>query len=186
MNLVMDSSEEKVVLESKVNTPDLDIASDEVLFQEGGLDGPEIRYGYQTGGMRYLVPKGAISELIQGIKIYHLPNAPKWVCGLINLHGNVIPVIDIVSMTGNEISHLSKSNILAIKNNESTIGVLIDGLPEAITKNDDYDKYNNSINQLPVQIRKFTVEGLLFNGNVWFELDIFSLLRELALLKASI
>ena len=74
------------------------LSPDDVLYQEPEGGGPKIRYGYRTGSMRFLVPEGTVSELLEQLaKIYHLPNAPRWVVGLINMHGNVIPVVDVAS-----------------------------------------------------------------------------------------
>ena len=116
---------------------------DDILFQEPEVDGPKIRYGYRTGGMRFMVPEGMVSELLHNSKIYHLPNANRWLVGLTNMHGNVMPIVDIASYAGVNISHLNKSNVLAIGEGELSIGVLIDGLPEAIKENEIINDIKN-------------------------------------------
>jgi len=181
MNLIIENKESKNLSDYSLEARNGENGVEEPLFPESELNGPKIRYGYQTGGMKYLIPDGAVSELVQNIKIYYLPNAPKWICGLVNIHGNVIPVVDIASLTGDEISHLNKSNILSVKNNDAIVGVLIDGLPEAISENDSEISNKSEINRLPGEINRFIKEGLKSNGSVWFDLDIFGLLKELAL-----
>ena len=161
---------------------DGDLLVDEMIFEEANLTGPKIRYGFVTGGMRFLVPEGAVSELLHGARIYHLPNAPQWVCGLINMHGNVIPVIDLVSLTGDVISHLSKSNILAIRKHDTAVGVLIDGFPEAVAENEIVTV--SEVSGFPAELNNYLYDGVTSNGVIWCELDIFGLLKKLALLHA--
>lgn len=165
-----------------VKARDGDLLANELLFEEANINGPQMRYGYRSGEMRFLVPKGAVSELLHGARVYHLPNTPKWVCGLINMHGNVIPVIDLVSLTGDEISHLSTSNILAIREHDTSVAILIDGLPEAVEENEIVTV--SDVSSIPGELNNYINEGISSSGVIWCELDIYGLLKELALLHA--
>ena len=149
---------------------------DDILFQESEVDGPKIRYGYRTGGMRFMVPEGMVSELLHNSKIYHLPNANRWLVGLTNMHGNVMPIVDIASYAGVNISHLNKSNVLAIGEGELSIGVLIDGLPEAIKENEII----NDISAVPEKLDAYIESGVYAEGYYWYELRIFDLFKGLA------
>ena len=158
------------------------LSPDDILFQEAEDGGPKIRYGYRTGSMRFLVPEGTVSELLNSTKIYHLPNAPSWVAGLINLHGNVIPVVDVASFAGDEISPLQKSNVLAIGNNETAVGILIDGLPEAIKANEIV----TSLSAVPEKLEGYVKTGLYSDGYNWYELAVYELFQKLASKNADI
>ncbi len=149
---------------------------DDILFQEPEDEGPEVRYGYRAGNMRFLVPKDTVSELLHNSKIYHLPNSPRWLVGLINLHGNVIPVVDVASYIGDEISHLQKSNVLAIGRNEAAIGVLIDGMPEAIKESEII----TSLSAVPGNLEEYVTTGVYSIGYNWFEFEIYKLFQKLA------
>ena len=158
-----------------------EVVLEDMWVQDQDQQGPNIKYGYRAGGIKFVVPDGGISELLQKVKIYHLPNAPKWVCGLINMHGHVVPVVDFVCMISNELPHLSGSNILSIKKDGSVIGVLIDGLPEAIVVNSNAEVSEIDTNLLPDIFRNHITDMMMCNGETWFELDIFTFLRELTL-----
>ena len=149
---------------------------DDILYQEPGVGGPKIRYGYRTGSMRFMVPEGTVSELLNSSKIYHLPNAPRWIVGLINMHGNVIPVVDIASYIGDEVSRLQKSNILVIGTNEAAIGILIDGLPEAINENEIV----TGLSAVPEKLEGYVKAGLYSDGYNWYEFEVFKLFQKLA------
>lgn len=158
------------------------LSPDDILFQDVDGGGPKIRYGYRTGSMRFMVPEGMVSELLQTTKIYHLPNAPRWVVGLINLHGNVIPVVDIASYAGEEISRLHKSNVLTIGSNDKAIGVLIDGLPEAIKDNEIV----TSLSAVSDKLNGYVKAGLYSDGYNWYEFEIYELFKKLASKSADI
>ena len=180
MRLILDDNQAVASVNNKSVARDCDLSAEDLLIQASEAETRCVRYGYQTSGMKYLVPEGSVSELLHDTTIYHLPNAPKWVCGLINMHGNVIPVVDVASISGDEISHISKSNILVIKNKDTAVGVLIDGYPDAITE----DEYVEQVNGVPEGLQNYIKAGICSDGNLWAELDIYGLLRELVLLNA--
>ena len=158
------------------------LSTDDVLFQEPQVGGPKIRYGYRSGSMKFLVPEGTVSELLESAIIYHLPNAPRWLVGLINMHGNVIPVVDVASYAGDEISHLQKSNVLAIGNSESAIGVLIDGLPEAIKENGVV----TNTSAMPEKLDGYVEAGIYSDGYNWDEFEIYKLFEKISAKNADI
>ncbi len=43
----------------------------------------------------YALPMEAVEKVIHAVEITHLPGAPEIVQGIINVHGRIIPVIDI-------------------------------------------------------------------------------------------
>jgi len=155
----------------------------EVLFDEPGSSGPKIRYGFHAAGLRFLVPEGMVSELLDRARIYHLPNAPHWVCGLINMHGKVIPVVDLAGFIGNELSHLNKSKILAVKKQDMAVGILIDGFPEAVIETDMI--VANDIEGIPTELDRYMHEGISSNGVIWRDLDIYGLLKQLVVLQTN-
>ncbi|HSR62107.1 MAG TPA: chemotaxis protein CheW, partial [Gammaproteobacteria bacterium] len=57
-----------------------------------------IRYGFRIAGQNLLFEKTVPCEAIQNSLIYPVPNTPVWLSGLINLRGNLIPVIDLSSL----------------------------------------------------------------------------------------
>jgi purine-binding chemotaxis protein CheW len=50
---------------------------------------------FEIGGVRYALPTSDVSELARAVTIVPLPKAPPIVEGIINVHGRVVPVLDI-------------------------------------------------------------------------------------------
>ena len=63
-----------------------------------------------------------------------LPHAPAYVCGVINLRGVVLPVIDLKARLGHGVTEVSpKQVIIVVKCGNRTIGLLVDAVSDIIT-----------------------------------------------------
>ncbi|HBG86292.1 MAG TPA: chemotaxis protein CheW [Marinilabiliaceae bacterium] len=74
-------------------------------------------------------------------KLTEVPNTPEYMIGVINLHGNIIPVVDMrVIMEKEELSTGTDASIIVldpIDQQDATIGFLVDMVKEVIqTKRD--------------------------------------------------
>lgn len=70
--------------------------------------------------------------------ITRVPNAPPYVCGVINLRGTVIPVLNMAVKMGNIPSLASKeSRIVVAEYDEIFFGVLVDSVREVRTIKED-------------------------------------------------
>lgn len=50
---------------------------------------------FSLEGQRYALPLSAVDRVIHAVELVHLPKAPEVVLGLINVQGQVIPVLDL-------------------------------------------------------------------------------------------
>ncbi|MBI5049509.1 MAG: purine-binding chemotaxis protein CheW [Nitrospirae bacterium] len=72
-----------------------------------------------------------IFEIIKPQKITHLPNTPRFINGVINLRGTVIPQMDMRKRLNAEPSH-QEERILIVKMHEETVGLLVDSVKEIV------------------------------------------------------
>ncbi len=74
-----------------------------------------------------------VQEIIKLIEITAVPNAPKFVEGVINLRGRVIPIIDLRIRLGMERKDLdNKSRIIVVEIDNKTIGFIVDEVNEVL------------------------------------------------------
>ena len=52
---------------------------------------------FEVGGIRYALPAAEVREIVRAVTIVPLPTAPAMVEGLINVRGEVVPVLDVRS-----------------------------------------------------------------------------------------
>ena len=81
--------------------------------------------GLQIGKEEYAINIGEIQEIIPTPRITRVPKAPDHILGVINLRGNVIPVIDLARRLGighTELTELSR--IVAVEVENELVGIL--------------------------------------------------------------
>lgn len=93
-------------------------------------DGRIERQGFRVGDARLLVRFDEASELIEARPVYWLPNVPPMVKGVINLHGVVVPAVDLhEALTGTGRMREAR-HMLILGHGEARVALLLDSVPE--------------------------------------------------------
>jgi purine-binding chemotaxis protein CheW len=81
----------------------------------------------------YGVDIGTVREIIRMQDITHVPNTPDFVEGVINLRGNVIPVVDLRKRFGVAVGEQTKdSRIVVVDIRGEDIGLMVDAVTEVM------------------------------------------------------
>lgn len=178
----MDSSEEaKNNSFTSLDTSAPLFPTDEFIFPDENSERTFTRYGYKISSMNFLIPEGTISEVIQSPNIFDLPNTPVWIEGLINIRGNIIPVMNINNFLNNSIasSNIKKvANILVLNKTDdnSTIAIIIDDLPISL----ESDESKSIPFNYPDKLQDYIENGINSNSINWLEFDPQKLFKKLA------
>ena len=82
----------------------------------------------------YGIDVGSTREIFHLQNITHVPNAPEYVEGVINLRGKVVPVIDLRKRFGVEASEAtSDSRIVVVEYQGEDVGLIVDAVDEVLT-----------------------------------------------------
>ncbi len=74
-----------------------------------------------------------VAEIIKLVTIVPLPQVPEYILGVINLRGEILPVIDLRKLFSISISPFSKeTRILIVKILNVKIGLVVDGVTEVL------------------------------------------------------
>jgi len=88
---------------------------------------------FDLGGEVYGVDINTVREIIRVQEITHVPNAPEFVEGVINLRGKVIPIVDLRKKFSLEEGEESKENrIVVVDIAGEDIGVMVDAVAEVM------------------------------------------------------
>lgn len=152
-------------------------SADEIIFPDENIERPYTRYGYKISAMNFLVPENTVSEVIQNPNIFSLPNSPSWIEGLINIRGNIIPVMNI----GNYLKNTNGeklNNILVLDkaDNKDAIAIMISDLPASL----EIGESNKATNEYPEAINDFIENGFNQNNTNWVEFNPQKLFKKLA------
>lgn len=127
-----------------------------------------VRYGFRAAGLSFLIRERLASEVVPMMPLTAIPNGPGWLLGMINLHGNLVPVCDLKRVLGAGDAQVSgKPMILVLDKGENTAGFVIDGYPCAVSGL----RPSNPVPGLPGVLARNVLTTLATDDEVWLEFD---------------
>ncbi len=156
-------------------------STNELIFPDENSERTCTRYGYKISGMTFLIAEETVSEVIQRPNIFNLPNSPVWIEGLINIRGNIIPVMNINSFINNSVasSNVEKvANILVLNktDDKSALAIAIDDLPVSL----ESDESESVPFNYPDKLQDYIEKGINNNSINWVEFNLQKLFKKLA------
>jgi len=130
---------------------------------------PELKHGqyltFFVAGEEYAVNILKVKEIVQYETLTSVPNTAPWIRGVINLRGNVVPVIDLAVKFGLPESKVSKFTCIVIVevvyDGESlTLGVMTDSVNQVV------DFAENDIESPPPFGTRVRIDFLLGMGTM--------------------
>lgn len=146
-----------------------------------GAEAPDLenwvpkRYGYTVGTINFLVAERIRSEVVQTPAISLLPHCPEWLLGLMNLRGNLVPVIDLRSLCGEGPSR-RPATVLVLDSGEKAVAIPIDTLPVALTDLAALD----DMPPLPPSLQGHADRAFTADGRTWLAFEHDEFFRALA------
>jgi purine-binding chemotaxis protein CheW len=92
---------------------------------------------FLLSGEEYAVSILKVKEILEYDAITTVPNVPKWICGVLNLRGSVVPIVDLALKFGRPANQITKLSCIVIVetlcDGESlTMGILVDSVSQVI------------------------------------------------------
>ncbi len=120
----------KLLSESKSNA----VQSEEDNQHEELLDSEVIQLvSFMLDDVEYGVSILSVHEILRYPEITRLPNTPDFIKGVINLRGNVLPVVDVrvrFGFAAGDITDLTR--IIVIETNGKQVGLLVDNVYQVV------------------------------------------------------
>lgn len=93
---------------------------------------------FELGNSLYGIPIEKVSEIIKIEEIAVLPKAPQYIEGVLNLRGNVVPIIDLRKRFGMpQVERTKKSKIIVLLVGKRLFGVIVDTVHEVLALSKD-------------------------------------------------
>jgi len=107
------------------NIADLEVDEDNMLVD---------RYlSFLLGEQTYALPIEYVMEIIGIQKITHVPNIKKFLKGIINLRGIIVPIIDVRLRFGmSSTEYTERTCIIVVKYDDIDIGLIVDEVSEVL------------------------------------------------------
>lgn len=88
---------------------------------------------FRLGGEEYGVDISQVQEIIRLVEITHVPRAPRFMEGVINLRGQLIPIIDLRTRFGMPRIDATKSTrIVVTEIGNKRVGIVVDSVSEVL------------------------------------------------------
>lgn len=98
------------------------------------LSGEKIQVvSFHLGREEYGVDISQVQEIIRMVDITHVPRAPHFMEGVINLRGQLIPIIDLRTRFGMErAEHTKNTRIVVTEIATKRVGIIVDSVSEVL------------------------------------------------------
>jgi twitching motility protein PilI len=133
-------------------------------------------FEFRVGNLGLLVPVEIYCEVIEQIPVNPLPNTQPWFGGLLNLRGNLVPVIDLHRLFGEESPDAKKRRLFTIDKGEKSVAVWIDGLPQVRSA---FPQPLPEIPPAPAILESHINAAYQQQGHIWFSIDYDSFFKAL-------
>ena len=140
------------------------------------FEGEQNLQGFRMGEIGVMIHFDEGSELTEIPALHHLPNAPRWLLGVVNLHGRLIPVFNLLRFLNLEEETDSKRMLLVLGHDADAAGFIIDGLPQRLRWS---DTEQSEADLAPKKLEPHVRATCQIDGKLWFDLDSASLLDAL-------
>ena len=127
---------------------------------------------FESGGLLLFLSTKYLTEIINGHSITHLPLVPPFVKGIINLRGQILPVVDIrVCMDKPEAEYTNKTCIVVLNVDNIPLGIVVDSVRQVMDINLDY------VRPSPLKRQQKLLDGMITaeDGSVLMSFDCASL-----------
>ena len=93
---------------------------------------------FQIGEGHYAIPLAEVSQIIRYENVTDVPTAPPFVDGVINIGGDVIPVVNLRSRFSLSTAEITRKNrVIILRRQDSRYGVLVDSVREVLDLDED-------------------------------------------------
>lgn len=126
------------------------------VLEEGAPVSTERFLTFSSNGLNIGVSTNYVIEIITNHMITMLPLVPDYVKGIINLRGQIIPIIDIRLRMGKpSIDYTSSTCIIVLNINSIQIGIVVDDVQQVM----DIDQ--SRISPVPVENQQELISGMV-------------------------
>lgn len=123
---------------------------------------------FESGGLTLFLSTNYVTEIINDCSITHLPLVPSHVKGILNLRGQILPVVDIRESMGKpSLEYTSKTCIIVLNVEDIPIGIVVDAVRQVV----DIDL--SQVRPIPVKRQQKLLDGMVTmeDGSVIMSFD---------------
>jgi len=122
---------------------------------------------FQLGPEEYAIDILGVQEIIRLVEITHVPNAPHYVDGVVNLRGKVIPIINFRNRFGLSSTEPTKdTRIIVVEVARLILGFIVDSVEEVLRLPEDLIEPSPTFSLFPRSAKTHSVFLQSFWGSL--------------------
>ena len=129
---------------------------------------------FQSGDLILYISTRHVIEILNNYSITNLPLVPPYIKGIINLRGQVLPVVDIQMRMGKcEAKCGTETCIIVLDIDSVSLGIIVDSVRQVI----DIDL--NNVQPIPLKRQQKLLDGMVTmeDGSVFMSVDCQALIK---------
>jgi purine-binding chemotaxis protein CheW len=131
------------------------VMSESEALNEVEIEATKKYLAFVSDGLEYAIDAEYVNEIIINNSITRLPKLPNYIRGVINLRGQIFPIIDIrLRMGRSQTEFTDETCIIVTEINEIPLGILVDSVTQMI------DLGESQINDPPTNKHQDLVTGI--------------------------
>jgi purine-binding chemotaxis protein CheW len=131
------------------------VMSESEALNEVEIEATRKYLAFVSDGQEYAIDAEYVNEIIINNSITRLPKLPNYIRGVINLRGQIFPIIDIrLRMGRSKTEFTDETCIIVTEINEIPLGILVDSVTQMI------DLGESQINEPPLNKHQDLVTGI--------------------------
>lgn len=133
--------------------------------------------GFRVGSLGLLLDANIFCEIIDQAKVSLFPNVQPWLGGVLNLRGNIVPVIDLHILLEEPNADFKNRRLLAVDSGKKTVAFWIDGYPHML---DTDFQIVSSPSNLPDILKHAVTECRQQDKQIWLTITLDKLFKALS------
>jgi len=141
--------------------------------------------GFRLGSLYLVAPLGEVAEILTPLSLSKVPRTKSWVCGIANVRGNLMPIMDLQAYLHDRAAFLNRrSRILVVNHNGVYSGLVVDAVLGLRHFPDD-----QRCDELPgddERIHEYMTQGFKADGEHWGVFSMHALAKTPKFLKVAV
>lgn len=122
--------------------------------------------GFSLQGQNYVAPLYEIAEILKIPHYTSVPGVKKWLKGVANVRGRLLPVLDLIAYLERPVaSNIKKRRLLIIEKNSLYSGVIVDEVFGM--QHFDTNDFSNTVNEKNLLTRPYITGNYLRDNETW-------------------
>lgn len=155
-------------MSEQINTQDVPELTEEVVEEVEDASSVERCLTFESGDLVLYISTRYVIEIINNYPITMLPLMPPYIKGIINLRGQILPVVDIkLSMGKGSSEYTGKTCIIVLNIDSVSLGIIVDSVRQVI----DIDL--KTVRPIPLKRQQKLLDGMVTmeDGSVFMSID---------------